>query len=67
VILHEDLAVIERAKQVASDWLAGMGLLEDISLEAVVLQVPWRELFTPEELATAQRRLRNAGLSHLIP
>ena len=26
VILHEDLAVIERAKQVASDWLAGMGL-----------------------------------------
>jgi RNA-directed DNA polymerase len=26
VILHEDLAVIERAQQVASAWLAGMGL-----------------------------------------
>src|SRR5262249_48391107 len=32
--------------------------LEDISVEAVVLQAPWRELFTAEELATARRRLR---------
>ncbi len=41
--------------------------LADISLEAVVLKHPWMALFTSQELATARRRLRNAGLSHLTP
>lgn len=30
----------------------------DISMEATVLQDPWRELFSPAELAVAQERLR---------
>jgi predicted HNH restriction endonuclease len=44
----------------------------DISLEAVVLQEPWNTLFTPEELAVAQKRLQkygqvSANVSVLIP
>ncbi len=34
------------------------GLL-DLSVEAVVLQAPWRDLFTSEELAIAEKRLRD--------
>ena len=33
----------------------------DISVEAVVVQEPWRALFTPEELDTAQSRLDEVG------
>ncbi|MBD8489190.1 HNH endonuclease [Echinicola sp. CAU 1574] len=33
----------------------------DISLEALVLREPWRELFTSEELAVASQRLREYG------
>ena len=33
----------------------------DLSLEALVLRDPWRQLFTPEELSTAERRLRDIG------
>jgi 5-methylcytosine-specific restriction protein A len=33
----------------------------DLSVEAVALEVPWRELFTAEELATAEARLRQFG------
>ena len=31
----------------------------DLSVEAVVLQEPWRSLFTDEELAKARRRLED--------
>ncbi len=31
----------------------------DLSVEAVVLQAPWRDLFTSEELAIAEKRLRD--------
>jgi hypothetical protein len=41
--------------------------LEEILLEADVLRRPWRTLFSPTELDTACRRLRTAGLAHLIP
>jgi hypothetical protein len=33
----------------------------DISVEALVLRAPWRQLFTAEELATAEKRLRELG------
>ena len=33
----------------------------DLSVEAVVLQEPWRSLFTDEELAKARRRLEEVG------
>ena len=33
----------------------------DISMEALVLSEPWRQLFTPSELAVAERRLRELG------
>ena len=33
----------------------------DISVEAVVLQEPWRSLFTEEELTKARRRLEELG------
>ncbi len=31
----------------------------DLSVEAVALQAPWRDLFTSEELAIAEKRLRD--------
>ena len=31
----------------------------DLSVEAVVLQAPWGDLFTSEELAIAEKRLRD--------
>lgn len=33
----------------------------DISMEATVLQEPWRELFTEEELSTARAKLEELG------
>ena len=33
----------------------------DLSVEAVVLQEPWSELFTEEELAMAEGRLKQMG------
>lgn len=33
----------------------------DLSVEAVVLQEPWRSLFTADELTTARRRLEELG------
>ena len=33
----------------------------DLSVEAVVLDPQWRDLFTSDELAVAQRRLDDAG------
>ena len=33
----------------------------DISMEATVLQDPWRELFTEEELAVARQKLDDLG------
>jgi uncharacterized protein with NAD-binding domain and iron-sulfur cluster len=33
----------------------------DITMEAVVIQPPWSQLFTEDELATARRRLQNLG------
>lgn len=33
----------------------------DLTVEHLVLQEPWRGLFTPEELATAEQRLADAG------
>lgn len=33
----------------------------DLSVEAVVLQQPWCDLFTEEELGIARRRLRQMG------
>jgi 5-methylcytosine-specific restriction enzyme A len=37
----------------------------DISMEATVLQEPWCELFTPEELSTARKKLDDLGyLNH---
>ena len=33
----------------------------DLSLEALVLRDPWRQLFTEQELMTAERRLRELG------
>jgi hypothetical protein len=33
----------------------------DLSLEALVLRDPWRQLFTDDELRTAERRLRELG------
>ena len=33
----------------------------DLSVEAVALQSPWNNLFTPAELATARARLRQSG------
>jgi uncharacterized protein with NAD-binding domain and iron-sulfur cluster len=36
----------------------------DISMEAVVIQQPWSQLFTEEELATARRRLQELGYTH---
>jgi hypothetical protein len=33
----------------------------DISMEALLLQDPWRRLFTDEELAVAQKRLEDLG------
>ena len=33
----------------------------DLTVEALVLCEPWRDLFTPNELAEAQRRLDEAG------
>jgi hypothetical protein len=33
----------------------------DLSVEAVALQTPWNELFTPAELATARDRLKQSG------
>ena len=59
--------------QAARDWLrrdagpaAGLEkLIEanrlDLSVEALVLQEPWRQLFSQEELEVAQRRLNEAG------
>ncbi len=35
----------------------------DLTVEAVVLQKPWRDLFTAEELATARKRLQDLGYS----
>ena len=36
----------------------------DITMEAVVIQQPWCELFTDEELATARTRLQELGYTH---
>ena len=36
----------------------------DISMEATVLQEPWCELFTDEELATARKKLKELGYSN---
>ena len=33
----------------------------DISMEATVLQEPWRQLFTEQELATAKKKLTELG------
>lgn len=33
----------------------------DLSVEAAVLHAPWSALFTPEEQATARKRLRDLG------
>jgi hypothetical protein len=33
----------------------------DLSVEAVVLQEPWSDLFTDEELTIAEKRLRDLG------
>ncbi len=33
----------------------------DISMEAAVLEEPWRDLFTEEEIATARKRLEELG------
>jgi hypothetical protein len=33
----------------------------DISLEATVLQEPWSELFTEQELSTARKKLKDLG------
>lgn len=33
----------------------------DISMEATVLQEPWRDLFSPVELAIAEKRLKELG------
>lgn len=33
----------------------------DLTIEALVLREPWRELFTPNELAVAESRLRDVG------
>ena len=33
----------------------------DISMEATVLQDPWRELFTEEELSVAKQKLEELG------
>jgi len=33
----------------------------DISMEALVLSEPWRQLFNAEELSIAQRRLKELG------
>lgn len=35
----------------------------DISMEATILQEPWRQLFTDEELATARKKLEALGYS----
>ena len=37
----------------------------DISVEALVLQDPWRNLFTETELEEARRRLKDLGYSHI--
>ncbi len=33
----------------------------DLTMEALVLRPPWKILFTSEELATAEKRLRDLG------
>lgn len=33
----------------------------DISMEATILREPWRQLFTPDELEVARKRLENLG------
>jgi hypothetical protein len=33
----------------------------DITMEAIVIQEPWSQLFTIDELATARRRLEELG------
>ena len=33
----------------------------DLSMEALVVQEPWRSLFTGEELAAAKKRLKDLG------
>jgi len=35
----------------------------DLTMEALILRSPWRSLFTNEELATAETRLRDLGYS----
>jgi hypothetical protein len=35
----------------------------DLTMEALILRPPWRSLFTNEELATADTRLRDLGYS----
>jgi hypothetical protein len=35
--------------------------LAEFSIEALVLQPPWSNLFTPQELETARRRLGSSG------
>ncbi len=35
----------------------------DLTMEALILHSPWRSLFTNEELATAETRLRDLGYS----
>jgi len=35
----------------------------DLTMEALVLRSPWKNLFTDEELATAEKRLRDTGYS----
>jgi len=36
----------------------------DITMEAVVINQPWSQLFTEDELATARRRLQELGYTN---
>lgn len=46
-----------------SDGFVGLWKLKrlDLTMEALILRHPWRELFTEEERAIARRRLTDAG------
>ncbi len=37
----------------------------DLTMEALILREPWRDLFTADELATADTRLQSAGYSEV--
>jgi hypothetical protein len=63
-----ELGGLQAAKTLLRSNALSDGLVElwqrgrlDLTMEALILRSPWKSLFTSEELATAENRLRELG------